>query len=76
MKFQAGGFDWDDGNRSKCQKHGVSIAEIETLFLHSPRVAPDPKHSGVEDRLIAVGDQAWGGRCSWLLRCAQEKAAR
>jgi uncharacterized DUF497 family protein len=60
MKFQAGGFDWDDGNRSKCQKHGVSIAEIEALFLHGPRVAPGPKHSGVEDRLIAVGDPGSG----------------
>jgi uncharacterized DUF497 family protein len=51
MNLQAGGFDWDDGNRSKCQQHGVSIAEIETLFV----VAPDPKHSADEDRLIAVG---------------------
>jgi hypothetical protein len=22
------GFDWDDGNRAKCQKHGVSLGEI------------------------------------------------
>jgi hypothetical protein len=21
-------FDWDDGNRAKCQKHGVSLGEI------------------------------------------------
>jgi hypothetical protein len=55
MNLQAGGFDWDDGNRSKCQQHGVSITEIETLFVHGPRVAPDPKHSADEDRLIAVG---------------------
>jgi uncharacterized DUF497 family protein len=55
MDLRAGGFDWDDGNRSKCQEHGVSIAEVEALFLHGPRVAPDPKHSGDEDRLIAVG---------------------
>lgn len=26
------GYDWDDGNYQKCQKHGVSIEEIETLF--------------------------------------------
>lgn len=26
------GFDWDAGNRDKCQKHGVSIPEIERLF--------------------------------------------
>ena len=55
MNFKANAFDWDDGNRSKCQKHGVSITEIETLFVHGPRVAPDPEHSADEDRLIAVG---------------------
>ena len=60
MNLQAGGFDWDNGNRFKCQKHGVSIAEIEALFLHGPRVAPDPKHSGDEDRLIAVGKTGTG----------------
>jgi uncharacterized protein len=49
------GFDWDDGNRAKCQKHGVSIAEIETLFRSDLRIAPDPKHSHDEDRIIAVG---------------------
>ena len=60
MNLQAGGFDWDDGNRFKCQKHGVSISEIEALFLHGPRVAPDPRHSGDEERLIAVGDPGTG----------------
>lgn len=60
MNLHAGGFDWDDGNRSKCQKHGVSIAEIEALFLRGPRVAPDPKHSSDEDRLIAVGETGTG----------------
>jgi uncharacterized protein len=55
-----GGFDWDDGNRAKCQKHGVSIAEIEALFVHGPRVAPAPKHSANEDRLIAVGTTGSG----------------
>ena len=60
MNLQVGGFDWDDGNRSKCQKHGVSIAEIEALFVHGPRVAPDPKHSAEEDRLIAVGETSAG----------------
>lgn len=49
MNLQAGGFDWDDGNRTKCQKHGVSIAEIEGLFVHGPGIAPDPKHSADED---------------------------
>jgi len=30
------GFDWDDGNHDKCQRHGVSIVEIETLFRGYP----------------------------------------
>jgi uncharacterized DUF497 family protein len=55
MNWQVSGFDWDRGNRGKCQKHGVSILEIEDLFTHSPRIAPDPRHSANEDRLIAVG---------------------
>ncbi|HEY3741751.1 MAG TPA: BrnT family toxin [Bryobacteraceae bacterium] len=59
--MKAGGFDWDEGNRTKCQKHGVSIAEIESLFATGPRVAPDPKHSAEEDRLIAAGRTS-GGR--------------
>ena len=54
------GFDWDGGNRAKCQKHGVSVAEIEALFMNAPRIAPDPKHSDDEDRLIAVGRTSAG----------------
>ena|ERR1700683_2375388 len=49
------GFDWDRGNREKCCKHGVSIAEIEAVLSGSPLIAPDPVHSAREDRLIAVG---------------------
>jgi uncharacterized protein len=60
MILQVNGFDWDGDNRIKCQKHGVSVAEIEALFHHGPRVAPDPKHSATEDRLIAVGKAGTG----------------
>src|SRR5277367_4291591 len=60
MNLRTSGFDWDGGNRSKCQEHGVSIAEIEALFMCGPRVAPDPKHSADEDRLIAVGKTGAG----------------
>lgn len=50
------GFDWDEGNREKCQKHGVSIPEIESLFkANLLTVFFDEKHSGTEERLIAVG---------------------
>lgn len=36
------GFDWDDGNREHCRRHGVTLAEIERLFLGMPLVGPDP----------------------------------
>ena len=52
---QIAGFDWDGANRGKCEKHGVSANEIEALFRGRPRIAPDLKHSALEDRFIAVG---------------------
>jgi len=55
LNLRVEGFEWDAGNREKCQKHGVSLAEIEEVFRTSPRVAPDVSHSATEDRLIAVG---------------------
>jgi uncharacterized DUF497 family protein len=49
------GFDWDEGNREKCQKHGVSIAEIESVFDGSPIFATDAGHSHHEVRARAGG---------------------
>jgi len=60
MAPAASGFDWDEGNRAKCARHGVSQADIEALFLTDPQVAPDIRHSHQEDRLIAVGRNAAG----------------
>ena len=54
------GFDWDDGNRQKCQKHGVSIAEIELLLTTAAKIAPDLKHSRSEERSLAVGRDSQG----------------
>jgi uncharacterized protein len=55
MDLRVSGFDWDEANRAKCQKHGLTLEQIEALFTHSPRIAPDHKHSVDEDRFIAVG---------------------
>ena len=52
------GFEWDEGNTAKCQKHGVTITEIEAVFQHMPMVAPDIAHSKAEQRLIAIGKGA------------------
>jgi uncharacterized protein len=56
------GFDWDDGNSEKCQKHGLSLEEIEAAFLNGPRVAPDIAHSLDEDRFIAIGNSDFRDR--------------
>ena len=49
------GFDWDSGNRKKCQKHGVSIAEIESLFDRPVVILPDKDNSQGELRFRAIG---------------------
>ena len=69
------GFDWDDGNRAHCRKHGVSIAEIEALLRSVPLVAPDVKHAHLEDRLIAVGRTS-NGRPLFVAFAIREKAGR
>ncbi len=56
------GFDWDHGNRGKCQKHAVSIAEIEAMFTGTVLVASDPLHSVKEERFKAIGAGAKGRR--------------
>jgi uncharacterized DUF497 family protein len=55
MKNAVHGFDWDDANRGKCQKHGVSVDDIEYVFKNNPMIFPDLKHSLAEERHVAVG---------------------
>lgn len=54
------GFDWDEGNRDKCQQHGVTIAEIESVFAGTPAIAPDASHSVAETRFLAIGRSSSG----------------
>ena len=60
MALVVAGFDWDCGNRNKCQKHGVSVAVIESLFRGSIAVLPDPAHSAREERFKAIGRAEYG----------------
>jgi uncharacterized DUF497 family protein len=55
MSVVLAGFDWDDANRLKCQRHGVALVDIEAVFADVPRVVPDIHHSTAEDRFIAIG---------------------
>ena len=62
---QSIGFDWDDGNLAKCQKHGVSIVDIQALLGgEDAHIGPDP-HAG-EERFRAVGRNA-GGRMVFVV---------
>jgi len=57
------GFDWDDGNSRKNDRHGVSMAEAEQVFFNAPvLVLPDPAHSEAEPRYHALGKTIDGRR--------------
>ncbi len=50
------GFDWDDGNLQKNERHAVHFREAEEVFLCAkPLVAQDHEHSSVEPRFHALG---------------------
>jgi uncharacterized DUF497 family protein len=50
------GFEWDEGNAWKNEKHGVSMAEAEQVFFNSPLLTlSDAKHSETEPRFHALG---------------------
>ena len=55
MIERVAGFDWDEGNRVKCARHGVSIDDIEGLFQGEVWVFPDPAHSTRETRFPGIG---------------------
>jgi uncharacterized protein len=57
MNVQVAGFEWDEGNRTKCQRHGVSNGEAEEQVL------PDPRHSAKEPRLFVIGRTRRGRYC-------------
>jgi uncharacterized DUF497 family protein len=50
------GFDWDEGNLMKNEKHSVSDAEAEQLFVNEPLIVlEDRAHAAAEPRWHALG---------------------
>ena len=50
------GFDWDDGNARKNEKHGVEQAEAEEVFFNQPLLMLDDlRHRDQEARFHALG---------------------
>ena len=65
------GFDWDEGNARKTDKHGVSAAEAEQVFFNAQLLLlEDAGHSQTEPRLHALGqtDSARGLHITFTLR--------
>jgi uncharacterized DUF497 family protein len=54
------GFDWDEGNRSKCLRHGVSAEKLESVFPRPITILPDEAHSVAENRFKAIGKTSAG----------------
>jgi uncharacterized protein len=48
-------FEWDHGNSAKCQKHGLTLAAIESCFARPVMILRDEDHSQTEERLRAIG---------------------
>ena len=70
------GFDWDDGNARKNDKHGVSMAEAEQVFFNDPLLLlADVWHSQKESRYHALGktDDGRTLHITFTLRDAGEK---
>jgi len=61
-------FDWDDGNRAKATRHGLTLPEIEHAMRTGPVVAPDPAHSLSEQRFVAIG-RTPSGRPAFIAFC-------
>lgn len=50
------GFDWDEGNARKNEKHSVTQAEAEQVFFNEPLfITEDEEHSQSEHRYRALG---------------------
>ena len=73
--LEANGFDWDKGNRAKCEKHGLSTSVIESLFTRPLAILPDAAHSQRERRFRAIGrtDKGRGVFIVFTLRRKREE---
>ena len=70
------GFEWDEGNARKNDKHDVSMAESEQIFFNDPLlIIADTKHSQAEERFHALGktDEGRTIHITFILRSGNSK---
>ena len=67
MELRVSGFDWDEANSDKCQKHGLSRREVEHALLNAESlIVRNVRNSSVEERYIAIGTTR-AGRFSFVV---------
>lgn len=70
------GFDWDEGNARKNEKHGVLPTEAEQVFFNQPLLLLDDiRHSQIEPRFHALG-RTHGGRLLHITFTVREEATK
>ena len=75
-KVPFSGFAWDDANYSKCQEHGVSVAEVEHVLANAATlIVPDFKNSRAEPRFLAVG-RTQEGRYTFVVFTPRQTGGR
>ena len=75
ISHQLSGFQWDKGNKAKCQKHGVSIEAIEGIFSSGVIILPDKGHSCNENRYRAIGKD-FDGRSIFVVFTVRDNEIR
>lgn len=68
------GFDWDEGNRAKGEKHGVEPSEVESLFRRTVFLAGrivEPTHD--EPRWLLLGETEAGRLLALIFTRREEK---
>ena len=68
------GFDWDEGNRATCQKHGLTIADVEHVLVTSEKVIL-PVTGLAESRYIAIAATP-EGRLAFVVFTTRDKGGR
>jgi uncharacterized protein len=79
MPLKIAGVEWDKGNLAKCQKHGLTVRDIEYVLLHgNDFIIRDARHSEAEGRYIAIGrtETERSASVAFTLRCGHDGKLR
>jgi hypothetical protein len=59
------GFDWDEGNSRKNEKHGISMAESEQVFFNVPLLTLEDYYIAIWNHVFTHSEkQMMDGNCT------------